>query len=98
MSSGQVVLTTSNAQFSFATTAGTVYVVERVAVPFSSYSHVQLTGLLNDDAKIFDGGAHQVGLVAGAPPDTGKYHAQKAVLHNCIISREFAASGGAERT
>ncbi len=98
MSSGQVVLTTSNAQFSFATTAGTVYVVERVAVPFSSYSHVQLTGLLNDDAKIFDGGANQLGLFAGAPPDTGKYQAEKAVLNNCIVSRDFAASGGAEVT
>src|SRR5260370_4552352 len=82
MSSGQVVLTTSNAQFSFATSAGTVYVVERVAVPFSNYSHVTLTGLLNDDAKIFDGGANRLGLFAGAPPDTGKYQAEKAVLNN----------------
>src|SRR5260370_13482302 len=56
MSSGQVVLTTSNAQFSFSTNSATVYVVERVAVPFTSDSHGQLTGLLNDDSKILYSG------------------------------------------
>jgi len=92
------VLTTSNAQFSFATSAGTVYIVERVAVPFSNYSHVTLTGALNENAKILDGGACQLGLFAGAAPDTGKYQAEKAVLNSCIVSRDFAASGGAEVT
>jgi alpha-L-fucosidase 2 len=96
MSTGQVVLTSSSAQLSFATTANTVYVVERVATPFSGYSHVQLTGSRNNDAKLLDGGASQLGLFVGAAPSTGLYQAEKAVLVNCSVSNDYAASGAAE--
>jgi alpha-L-fucosidase 2 len=98
MANGQVVLTTSSAQFSFATASNTVYVVERTTEPFGSFPHVQLTGSSNNNAKLLDGGACQLGLFVGAAPDTGKYQAEKAVLSNCIVGTDYAASGGAEVT
>ena len=63
MATNSVILTTSAAQFSFATSANTVYVIERTGTPFSSYSHVQLTASQNNSEKTM--GANVLG--AGGP-------------------------------
>ena len=96
MSTNSVILTSSSSQFSFPTTTNTIYVVERTAEPFSSYTHLQLTGTPNNNAKLLNGGVSQLGMFSGIVPSTGKYEAEKAVLLNDNVSGDIAASGAAE--
>ncbi|MFC5530560.1 beta/gamma crystallin-related protein [Cohnella yongneupensis] len=50
-SDNSIVLTTSSAEFNFATAANTVYVVERTAKTLSSYTAETLTGTANQSKK-----------------------------------------------
>jgi hypothetical protein len=52
LGSGNLVLMpSSNATLTFPTTAGGIYVVERMAKPLSSYMYAYLTGMRNDGSK-----------------------------------------------
>ncbi|MEU3979366.1 glycoside hydrolase family 95-like protein [Streptomyces sp. NPDC026672] len=62
VSDGATVLTTTAAEFDLATTAGTVYVVERTAKPLSSYTSVRLGGTANQDVKALSGTSSTLGL------------------------------------
>lgn len=63
-SDNAILLTTSAAEFEFATTANTVYVVERTAKPLTSYATTRLTGTPNQGAKSLSGTASTLGLNA----------------------------------
>jgi alpha-L-fucosidase 2 len=65
--SDNAILTTSSAaEISFATATNTVYVVERVAKPLSSYSSTTLTGSANQGQKSLSNTASTLGISAGA--------------------------------
>lgn len=66
-SDNAIILTSSNAEFTFNTTANTVYVIERTAKPLSSYTYTQLTGTANQGVKKLTGTAS----VLGSSPSTG---------------------------
>ena len=57
-----ILLTTTSAEFEFATTANTAYVVERTAKPLTSYTTTRLTGTQNQGAKSLSGTASTLGL------------------------------------
>ncbi|MDT7725843.1 MAG: alpha-L-fucosidase 2 [Actinomycetota bacterium] len=59
-----ILLTTTSAEFEFATTANTAYVVERTAKPLTSYTTTRLTGTPNEGAKALSGTASTLGLNA----------------------------------
>jgi alpha-L-fucosidase 2 len=63
-----ILLTTSAAEFDLATTAGTVYVVERTAKPLSGYASTRLTGSANQGSKSLPGTASVLGLDRAANP------------------------------
>ncbi|MFF2093094.1 carbohydrate-binding domain-containing protein [Paenibacillus sp. NPDC058174] len=63
-SDNTVVSTSSSAEFTFNTTAGAVYVVERTAKPFSSFEHTQLTATANQGVKALSGTNSKLGLDA----------------------------------
>ncbi|MFJ5986265.1 glycosyl hydrolase family 95 catalytic domain-containing protein [Lentzea sp. NPDC092896] len=63
-SDNAVLLTTSAAEFEFATAANATYVVERTAKPLSSYATTRLTGSQNQGAKSLSGKASTLGLNA----------------------------------
>lgn len=63
-SDNAILLTTSAAEFEFATAANTVYVVERTAKPLTSYATTRLTGSPNQGAKSLSGTASTLGLNA----------------------------------
>jgi alpha-L-fucosidase 2 len=65
-SDNAVLTTTSSAEFDLATTANTVYVVERTAKPLTSYTSTRLTGTANQGAKALSGTASTLGLNATA--------------------------------
>lgn len=76
-----VILTTSEAQFSFATEAGGVYIIERSAVPFSSFTHGQVTGSSNQGMKALAG----TGSTLGSPVP-GRIEAEAAQLSGTLSS------------
>ncbi|GLY50458.1 hypothetical protein [Lentzea sp. NBRC 102530] len=63
-SDNAVLLTTSAAEFQFATATGGTYVVERTAKPLTSYATTRLTGSRNQGAKSLSGTASTLGLNA----------------------------------
>jgi len=63
-SDNAILLTSSAAEFEFATAANTVYVVERTAKPLTGYAKTRLTGSRNDGAKSLSGTASTLGLNA----------------------------------
>ncbi|SDI97684.1 glycosyl hydrolase family 95 catalytic domain-containing protein [Nonomuraea jiangxiensis] len=65
-SDNAVVATSSAAEVSFPTAAGTVYVVERTAKPLSSYASARLTGTANQGVKTLSNTASSLGM--GATP------------------------------
>lgn len=67
-SDNAVLVTTSAAEFEFATSANTVYVVERTAKPLSGYAHVRLSGSPNQGAKSLRDTASTLGLNAQTDP------------------------------
>ncbi|MCW3058330.1 MAG: Carbohydrate binding family 6, partial [Capsulimonas sp.] len=98
VSDNAILLTTSAAEFNLATAANAIYVIERTAKLLSSYTHVQLTGTANSDAKVLEQTSSTLGAFAGAAPDFGKYEAERATLATASISSDFAASNGHEVT
>jgi len=98
MSDGSIVSNASSAEITFTTEANAVYVVERVAKPFSGYTFAYLTGTANQDAKHLNGSACTLGIASKTPTEMGIYEAESATLTNCAISNDGAASGGAEVT
>jgi len=66
VSDGAILLTTTSAEFEFATAANTVYVVERTAKPLTGYAHTRLTGSPNQGAKSLSGTASTLGLNAAS--------------------------------
>ncbi|MGO4374732.1 glycoside hydrolase family 95-like protein, partial [Paenibacillus sp. MCAF20] len=64
MSDNVVITTTSSSEFTFNTSAGAVYVVERTAKPFANFEHTQLTGTANQDVKSLSGTNSKLGLDA----------------------------------
>ncbi|MFC0506387.1 glycosyl hydrolase family 95 catalytic domain-containing protein [Micromonospora costi] len=68
-SDNAVLTTTTAAEISFATTANTVYVVERTAKPLSTYTGTTLTGTANEGEKALSGTASALGL--GGPGGGG---------------------------
>ncbi|GAA2377121.1 glycosyl hydrolase family 95 catalytic domain-containing protein [Dactylosporangium salmoneum] len=64
-SDNAVLATTTAADVTFATAAGTVYVVERTAKPLSSYTHTTLTGTANNGVKTLSGTASSLGTGPG---------------------------------
>ncbi len=63
-SDNAIVATSSSAEFTFATAANTVYVVERTAKPLSSYSATTLTGTANQGKKSLPNTASTLGTNA----------------------------------
>jgi hypothetical protein len=63
-SDNAILLTTTAAEFEFATAANTVYVVERTAKPLTNYATTRLTGTQNQGAKSLSGTASTLGLNA----------------------------------
>ena len=99
-STHKVILKTTATELRFNTAANTVYIVDRTAKPFSSYQHIRLTGMPNNDAKVLEGGSSTIGAFATerARPDTGKYEAENAALTSCQVSTDIAASNVREVT
>ncbi|GHJ36163.1 carbohydrate-binding protein [Streptomyces sp. TS71-3] len=64
VSDNSVVLSTADPEFTLNTAANRVYVVERVAKPFSQYGHTTLTGTANQSAKSLAGTGSTLGLNA----------------------------------
>ncbi|MET7403187.1 discoidin domain-containing protein [Dactylosporangium sp. NPDC005572] len=64
-SDNAVLQTSTAAELTFATTANTVYLVERTAKPLTSYSATTLTGTQNNDAKSLRNTASVLGLSGG---------------------------------
>ncbi|MBJ6361385.1 glycoside hydrolase family 95-like protein [Paenibacillus sp. GCM10012307] len=62
-----IVTTSSSSQISFATTANTVYIVERTAKPLGNYSYSQLNGTANQGAKSITINGVQRTLGSAAP-------------------------------
>jgi hypothetical protein len=91
------VISSSSATLSFATDAGGVYVVERVAKPLGGYTFAFLTGQPNNDAKrLSTSTTLGIGTGASAAVDTGKYEAESAMLSGCNASDDIAASNFSE--
>ncbi|MGW4488340.1 glycosyl hydrolase family 95 catalytic domain-containing protein [Amycolatopsis sp. NPDC004368] len=61
-SDNAILLTTSAAEFEFATAANATYLVERTAKPLTSYTTTRLTGSSNQGAKSLSGTASTLGL------------------------------------
>ncbi|MEV4760682.1 carbohydrate-binding protein [Micromonospora sp. NPDC049559] len=70
VSDNAVLLTSSSAEFTFATAANTVYVVERTAKPLSAYASTQLTGTANQGPKSLAGTSSRLGIAAGGTATT----------------------------
>jgi alpha-L-fucosidase 2 len=61
-SDNAILTTVTAAEVSFATTAGTTYVIERTAKPLSGYASTTLTGTANQGVKTLGGTASTLGL------------------------------------
>jgi hypothetical protein len=62
VSDNAIITTSSSAEITFPTAAGTVYVVERTAKPLSAYSSTRLTGTANQDSKSLKNTSSTLGL------------------------------------
>lgn len=67
LSDNAIVATSSSGEFSFATTANAVYVVERTAKPLGNYAYSQLNGTANQGAKTITVNGVQRTLGSSAP-------------------------------
>ncbi|MER7006953.1 carbohydrate-binding protein [Dactylosporangium sp. NPDC000555] len=67
-SDNAVLATTTTGEVTFATAAGTVYVVERTAKPLSSYAKTTLTGTANNGVKSLSGTASTLGTAGAGQP------------------------------
>jgi len=90
MSTNAVVTTTSSSQFSFATTAGTVYVIERTSNLFSSYSHVQLTASQNNGQKTM--GTNVIGA-GSAGASEGPFNGTPASIPGTVQAENYDTGG-----
>jgi len=91
LSDNAIALSSSAAELTFPTTAGAVYVVERVAKPLSMFTYAHLTGSPNQDAKYLSDNTF-LGITSGTKPDTGKYEGERATLLDCNASDDSSAS------
>jgi alpha-L-fucosidase 2 len=62
VSDNAIITTSSSAEITFPTAAGTVYVVERTAKPLTGYSSTRLTGTANQDSKSLKNTSSTLGL------------------------------------
>lgn len=91
MADDTVLLSTAEPQFTFATEAGGVYVIERSARPFASLTHVTITGAANEGMKALAGTDSTLGT-----PVPGRFEAEAALLSGDLaVKSEPAASGWA---
>ena len=87
----------SASSFSFATTAGGIYVLEPVAQPLGSYAYEQITAAQNNDGKVM--GSAVLGIFSGSPHNGGKYEAESGALSGTAsVFADGPASGGFEVT
>jgi alpha-L-fucosidase 2 len=94
MSTNAVILTSSSAEFSFPTAANTVYVVERTSEPFSSYSHLQLTGTGNGSAKTLPGTSCTLGIGQGqSSTPEGPYGGTAAAVPGTVMAENYDTGG-----
>ncbi len=68
-SDNAILATTTAGEVTFATTAGTVYIVERTAKPLTSYTSTSLNGVANNGPKALSGTASTLGT--GGPGTPG---------------------------
>ncbi|MCU1675854.1 MAG: hypothetical protein JWM93_612 [Frankiales bacterium] len=68
-SDNAIITTTTAGEFTFATSAGAVYVVERTAKLLSAYSATTLTGSANNGVKSLSGTSSTLGLGTGGAGD-----------------------------
>jgi hypothetical protein len=97
LADGSVLTTSSAPEVTFATTAGGVYVAEPASKPFSGYAYAVIGGTPSQGPRYLTQNT-SIGLPAGAPPNTGKYEAEDAVLAGCNASGDLAASNLEEVT
>jgi len=90
MATNAVVLSTSNSQFSFATSANTVYVIERTATPFSSFAHVQLTASQNNSQKVM--GSNVLGE-GTAGVSEGPFNGTPAAIPGTVQAENYDTGG-----
>jgi uncharacterized protein involved in high-affinity Fe2+ transport len=93
VSSNSVILTSTSAQFSFPTATNTVYVVERTSDPFSSYSHLQLTGSANNSAKTLAGGKCTLGIGSSTSAPEGPYGGTPAAIPGTVQAENYDVGG-----
>ncbi|WP_199731755.1 glycosyl hydrolase family 95 catalytic domain-containing protein [Cohnella endophytica] len=70
-SDNAIVLTSSNAEFTFNTAANGTYIVERTAKPLGSYTYSQLNGTANQGVKSLSGTNSKLGTAGGTIPPSG---------------------------
>ncbi len=80
-------------EITFETEAGQIYVLERVAKPFSEYQYAHITAQPSVGVKDLPGTSCKIGSGGPPKPDTGKYEAESAALNICTASGDNAASG-----
>src|SRR5690606_439107 len=93
-----VVPTSGSRELTFATEAGQIYVLQRVAKPLSSYEYAHITGEPSQGMKDLPGTSCKLGIGGPPKPDTGKYEAEAATLAICSASGDNAASGFSQVT
>jgi hypothetical protein len=98
LSHNRVVPTTGTGELAFDTVAGEIYVLERVAKPFSGYEYAHITGEPSAGMKDLPGTACKLGIGGPPKPDTGKYEAEGGALDICTASGDNAASGFSQVT
>jgi alpha-L-fucosidase 2 len=93
MATSAVILTSSSAEFSFPTTANTVYVVERASKPFSGYAHLQLTGSPNNSAKSLAGGKCTIGIGSSTSGPEGPFGGTPAAIPGTALAEKYDTGG-----
>ena len=93
-SDGAILATTTAGEVTFATTAGTVYVVERTAKPLTGYAATTLSGTANQGVKSLGGTASTLGIgtPGGGGPGPSTLVSLRARANNMYVQ---ASSGGA---
>jgi hypothetical protein len=93
MSTNAVILTSSSAEFSFPTSADTVYVIERTSEPFSGYSHLQLTGSPNNSSKTLPGASCTLGIGSSASAPEAPYGGTPAAIPGTVKADNYDTGG-----
>jgi hypothetical protein len=98
VSDNAIITTTSSSEFTFSTTANTVYVIERTSKLLSSYTYTQLTGTANQGMKSLSGTNSKLGSGASSGGSGTRYEAENGTLNSVSSSADSAASNGYEVT